>query len=257
MSASPEVLLAVDGLRKSFGGIRAVSSVSFDIRRSEVVSLVGPNGAGKTTVFNIVSGALAPDGGHVVLKGRPITGLAPYQIARQGVSRTFQDMRLFVGMTVLENVLVAVQTRASERPWAAFTAPRRSRAQERVDRETARDALRRVGLLDRQDTLASNLSFGQQKRLMMARAFAMQSDLWLLDEPAAGLDVSHVREMMDFVRGLSDLGKTVCLVEHNIGVVRHVSDRVLFMSEGTLLAQGTPDEIFGNAELRAIYLGNA
>ena len=109
-----------------------------------------------------------------------------------------------------------------------------------MHREGAREALQRVGLLDRQDTLASNLSFGQQKRLMIARALAMQSDLWLLDEPAAGLDVSHVREMMELVRGLADLGKTVCLVEHNIGVVRHVSDRVLFMSEGALLAQGSP-----------------
>jgi ABC-type branched-subunit amino acid transport system ATPase component len=256
-SASPETILEVDGLEKRFGGVRAVSGVSFDIRRGEIVSLVGPNGAGKTTVFNIVSGALAPDSGRVVLEGQPITGLAPYQVARRGVSRTFQDMRLFLGMTVLENVLVAVQTRAAERPWATFAAPRQSRARESADRGAAREALQRVGLLERQDAPASNLSFGQQKRLMMARAFAMRADLWLLDEPAAGLDAAHVREMMAFVRSLADLGKTVCLVEHNIGVVRHVSNRVLFMSEGALLAQGTPDEIFGSAELRAIYLGTA
>jgi ABC-type branched-subunit amino acid transport system ATPase component len=237
--------------------VRAVSGLSFDVRRAEVVSLVGPNGAGKTTAFNIISGALPPDDGRVVFKGQPITRLAPYQIARRGVSRTFQDMRLFLGMTVLENVLVAIQGRVSERPLAAFAAPRRTRAAEERHHEGAREVLRSVGLLDRQDALASNLSFGQQKRLMIARALAMRSDLWLLDEPAAGLDVVHVREMMDLVRGLADLGKTVCLVEHNIGVVRHVSDRVLFMSEGTLLAQGTPEEIFGNAELRAIYLGNA
>jgi len=249
-------LLAVDRLSKSFGGVRAVSGLSFVVQRGSVVSLVGPNGAGKTTVFNIVSGALKPDAGRVTFMGRPITRLAPYQIARRGISRTFQDMRLFLGMTVLENVLVAVPGQVGERPLAVFGVPWRIRAEEPRHREAAREALQVVGLLDRQDVLASNLSYGQQKRLIIARALAMRAELWLLDEPAAGLDAAHVREMMDLVRRLAGLGQTVCLVEHNLGVVRHVSDRVLFLSEGTLLAEGTPEEIFGNQDLRAIYLGN-
>jgi len=256
MPGGSEILLAVDSLSKSFGGIQAVSRLSFTVRQGSVVSLVGPNGAGKTTVFNIVSGALKPDSGHVHFKGQSITRLAPYEIARRGISRTFQDMRLFLGMTVLENVLVSVQGQVGERPLAVFGAPWRIRAEERRYRDAARDALRVVGLLDREDVLASNLSYGQQKRLVIARAIAMKAELWLLDEPAAGLDAAHVREMMDLVRRVAGLGQTVCLVEHNLGVVRHVSERVLFLSEGTLLAEGTPEEIFGNRDLRAIYLGN-
>lgn len=255
MSGSPEVLLRVEGLAKSFGGLKAVSDVTFSIRRGSVTSLVGPNGAGKTTVFNLITGALKPDAGRVYFKDQEISDLPPHQVARRGISRTFQDMRLFLGMTVLENVLVSIQGQSGEVPLTVFGAPWRVLAEERRHREEARQVLGLVGLLGRRGDLATNLSFAEQKLLIIGRALAMKSELWLLDEPAAGLDAKAVREIMDLVKRLAGLGQTVCVVEHNLRVVRHVSDRVLFLNEGMLLAEGTPEEIFSNPDLRAIYLG--
>jgi ABC-type branched-subunit amino acid transport system ATPase component len=256
MPGSPEVLLRVEGLAKSFGGLKAVSDLTFGVRTGSVTSLVGPNGAGKTTVFNLITGALKPDAGHVYFKEEDITGLPPHQVARRGISRTFQDLRLFLGMTVLDNVLVSIQGQSGEFPLAVFGTPWSVHAEERRHREEAREVLRVVGLLERQDDLATNLSFAEQKLLIIARALAMKSELWLLDEPAAGLDAKAVREIMDLVKRLAGLGQTVCVVEHNLRVVRHVSDRVLFLNEGMLLTEGTPEEIFSNRDLRAIYLGN-
>jgi ABC-type branched-subunit amino acid transport system ATPase component len=256
VSAGPDVVLRVEGLSKSFGGLRAVSDLSFTIRRGLVTSLVGPNGAGKTTVFNLITGALRPDAGRVYLGDREITGLPPHQAAGLGIARTFQDLRLFLGMTVLDNVLVSVQGQPGERPLAVFGAPWRVRAAERRHREEVREILQAVSLLERQHELVTNLSFAEQKLLVIARALATKSELWLLDEPAAGLDAAAVQEIMDLVRRLAGRGQTVCIVEHNLRVVRHVSDRVLFLNEGMLLTEGTPEEIFSNQELRAIYLGN-
>ena len=256
MPSSPEILLTAVGLSKSFGGLKAVSNLTLSIRTGSVTSLVGPNGAGKTTLFNIITGALKPDTGHIHFKGREITGFPPYQVARRGISRTFQDLRLFLGMTVLENVLVSIPGQSGESPAVVFGTPWRVRAEERRHREEAWEVLRVVDLLEKQNELAANLSFGQQKRLIIGRALAMRSELWLLDEPAAGLDAKAVRGAMDLIRRLAGLGQTVCLVEHNLRVVRHVSDWVLFLNEGKLLAEGTPEEIFNNQDLRAIYLGN-
>ena len=256
MVSDREALLTVEGLSKSFGGLRAVSNLTFGIRKGTVTSLVGPNGAGKTTVFNLITGTLKADAGHVHFKDRDITGLSPHQVARRGISRTFQDMRLFMGMTVLENTLVSIQGQSGELPPVVFGTPWRVRPEERRCRDEAREVLRVVGLLEKQNHLATNLSFAEQKLLIIARALAMRSELWLLDEPAAGLDTKAVQEIMDLVRRLAEGGQTVCIVEHNLRVVRHVSDRVLFLNEGTLLTEGTPEEIFSNQELRAIYLGN-
>lgn len=256
MSGSDEVLLRTEGLSKSFGGLKAVSGLSFSIRKGSVTSLVGPNGAGKTTVFNLITGTLKPDSGHVFFREHEITGLSPHQVASRGISRTFQDMRLFLGMTVLENVLVSLRGQSGEVPLAVFGTPWRVRAEERRHREEAREVLRVVGLLEREEEMATNLSFAEQKLLIIGRALAMRAELWLLDEPAAGLDGKAVREIMELVKRLAGLGQTVCVVEHNLRVVRHVSDRVLFLNEGMLLTEGTPEEIFSNQELRAIYLGN-
>jgi branched-chain amino acid transport system ATP-binding protein len=248
-------LLEVQNLTKAFGGVLAVSDVSFTVPVGRATSLVGPNGAGKTTIFNLITGALKADSGRVFFEGRDISGLAPSQVARLGISRTFQDLRIFLGMTVLDNVLASFQGQLGERPWAVFVAPGRVLRQERELRARALDIVARVGLKGREDDLAGNLSFSEQKLIIIARSIAMEAPLWLLDEPAAGLDTRAVTRMMDQIRGLVSEGQTVLIVEHNMRVVRDISDWILFLSNGKLIAQGTPDQILSNVELRQLYLG--
>jgi ABC-type branched-subunit amino acid transport system ATPase component len=248
-------LMRVADLSKRFGGIHAVRGVSFDVHRGAATSLIGPNGAGKTTIFNLITGALRADTGSVMFEGAELRGLAPHQVARKGISRTFQDLRLFGSMTVLETVMVSFQHQLGEHPPAMLIRPRAVRKQERELRERAREILERVGLGGQEKRVAATLSYAEQKLLVISRSIAMRADVWLLDEPASGLDGDALIQFAALLRSLVDDGQTVLIVEHNLRLVEQVSDWVLFLDQGQLKAEGTPKDIFANRELQEIYMG--
>jgi branched-chain amino acid transport system permease protein len=247
--------LAATGLSRSFGGIQAVRAVDLELRPGEVVALVGPNGAGKTTVFNLLTGFLRPDAGRVYLNGEDITHLPPWQRARRGLVRTFQDVRVFQRMTVLDNVLVAVPNQSGENLLTLFFRPRRVAADENAARALAFGYLQFVGLADRAGVLAESLSFGEQKLLALARALAVRPMVVLLDEPASGVDPQWVERMLDLIRRLRDAGCTVGLVEHNLEAVRAVADRAYFLEAGQVVASGHPEELIRDRRLVEIYFG--
>ncbi|HEY8450620.1 MAG TPA: ATP-binding cassette domain-containing protein [Bacillota bacterium] len=237
-----EAVLELEGLHKAFGGNVVLPGLDFALAGGLITSLIGPNGAGKTTLFNLITGFVPPDAGAIRYRGRLLNGLSPSQIARLGVVRSFQDLRLFRNMTVLENVLIA-RERGLRDAWS-----HRPRAEsERV--------LRRVGLWEKRGVRAADLSFAEQKFLSLARLMALDADLLLLDEPISGLDGPSLEQFHELLRELRREGKTILLIEHNHDIVRAVSDRVAFLDKGSLVAYGTPEEIFANADLAARYFG--
>ena len=247
--------LALDRLSVRFGGLRAVQAVSLAVRDGEIFSIIGPNGAGKTTIFNAVSGLYAPSSGEIVFGGRRITGLPPHARARLGISRTFQNIRLFRELTVRENVRVARYARTRAGVLASLL---RTPAMRRERRQTdgAVDALlERLGLAERAEERAGNLPYGEQKRLEIARALAAEPRLLLLDEPAAGTSAAEAAELMALIRGLRDRGLTILLVEHHIRVVMQVSDRVAVLNHGELIGEGPPEAIRRDPAVIAAYLG--
>jgi branched-chain amino acid transport system ATP-binding protein/branched-chain amino acid transport system permease protein len=248
-------VLVAEGLSKSFGGIRAADDLSLALPRGKVTALVGPNGAGKTTVFNLLTGFLAPDAGRVVLHGGDITGLAPWRTVGQGLARTFQDVRLFERMSVLDNVVAAMPGQPGERLGPLFFRPRHTAAAERRHRDTALGYLAFVGLAARAGDLASSLAFGEQKLVALARLIATEADVLLLDEPASGVDVHWVETILDLIRRVAAAGKTVCIVEHNLEVVTAVADRAYFMEAGRIIAEGRPEELMADPRLADIYFG--
>ena len=249
--------LVAQGLRKSFGGIKAADELSLALPRGKVTALVGPNGAGKTTVFNLLTGFLAAEAGTVALQGEDITRLAPWRTVRLGLARSFQDVRLFERMTVLDNVLVALPTQPGERLGPLFFAPRRTAKAERRNRDQALGSLAFVGLADRAGEIASSLAFGEQKLVALARLIATGADVLLLDEPASGVDLQWVRRILDLIRQLAASGKTVCIVEHNLEVVTAVADHAYFMEAGRIIAEGRPEELMADPRLADIYFGKA
>jgi branched-chain amino acid transport system permease protein len=255
--AGVELPLRAEGLDKRFGGITAADGLGLALPRGKVTALVGPNGAGKTTVFNLLTGLLPPDAGMVALRGRDITRLAPWKRVRSGLARTFQDVRLFERMTVLDNVLAAVPDQPGERLRPLFLAPWRVAAAERRNRETALGYLAFVGLAHRAHELAGSLAFGEQKLVALARLVATEADVLLLDEPASGVDAQWVHRILELIRRLAAAGKTVCLVEHNLEVVTAVADRAYFMEAGRIVAEGRPEELMADPRLGEIYFGKA
>ena len=249
--------LVAQGLRKSFGGIKAADELSLALPRGKVTALVGPNGAGKTTVFNLLTGFLAAEAGTVSLQGEDITRLAPWRTVRLGLARSFQDVRLFERMTVLDNVLVALPTQPGERLGPLFFAPRRTAEAERRNRDQALGSLAFVGLADRAGEIASSLAFGEQKLVALARLIATGADVLLLDEPASGVDLQWVRRILGLIRQLAAAGKTVCIVEHNLEVVTAVADHAYFMEAGRIIAEGRPEELMADPRLADIYFGTS
>jgi branched-chain amino acid transport system ATP-binding protein len=243
-----EPLLSMRGLRKSFGGLAAVDSVDLDLQQGIITALVGPNGAGKTTVFNLVTGNIIPDGGDVLLEGRSISNLKPHQIAHMGVARSFQDLRLFSKMSVLDNVLVATEP-------ATWLWQPGGRAAHEARLKRVHDALERTGLSKLAKARAVDLSYAETKFLSLARILATGSRIWLLDEPASGLDLSSRAHFVKVVRDAVTSGVTVCLIEHNLDIVTELADRIAFLDQGKKLAEGLPDEILRDPALIAIYFG--
>ncbi|MCX5799936.1 MAG: ABC transporter ATP-binding protein [Candidatus Eisenbacteria bacterium] len=248
-------ILELKSITKFFGGVCAVDHVSMGFRQGRITGLIGPNGAGKTTIFNLISGFLYPDEGKTCYCGSPITGLAPWQIARMGIGRAFQDVHLFMRMKVLDNVLVGFQRQTGENPLMALLARPKVNREEKSRYGKTMELLRFVGLADKADDMAENLSYGQQKLLSIARLLAADADVMLLDEPTAGVNPTMVGSLLDVIRKLTQNGKTVIFIEHNMNVVIDIADWVYFLDEGQVTAFGQPNEVLCDPEVRRAYIG--
>jgi branched-chain amino acid transport system ATP-binding protein len=248
MSGDQEILLQVTGAAKTFGGLKAVDDVTLALRAGIVTTLVGPNGAGKTTLFNLITGQLVPDRGEVVWLGKSIVGLPHWKISRLGIGRTFQDLKLFTHMTVEENV-TTVTERGS---WLWQPGGRAARAERRA---TIDKVIEATGLKDKRRARAIDLAFAERKFLSLARVMASGARLWLLDEPASGLDPGSYERFLSLLRQEVKEGVTICIIEHNLDIVQGISDRIAFLDQGRLLAEGDPKTILSDPALAAIYFG--
>ena len=251
--ARGDVLLDVQKVRKQFGGLVAVNDVSFQLRAGDIVGLIGPNGAGKSTTFNLITGVLGLSSGAVHYRGAPIAGLASRDIARRGISRTFQHVKLIAEMTVLENVALGGYLRSKSGSVRAML--RLDRAEERQLFAEAEKQIARIGMADQMHELAGNLALGQQRLLEIARALATDPALLLLDEPAAGLRLKEKQALGEVLRQLKGEGLSILLVEHDMDFVMGLTDRIVVMEFGTLLLEGTPQEVQASPAVRAAYLG--
>jgi branched-chain amino acid transport system ATP-binding protein len=252
-------LLEIRGLLKCFGGLNAVDGVDLDVEAGEILSVIGPNGAGKTTLFNVVTGLYAPDGGSIVFDGHSLVGLKPNQVCGLGISRTFQTVRLFSNMTVLENAMVGQHCRTRSGVLGAVLRLPRTRAEEQAVREQARSALSFFGsrlASFREDQPAMALSYANRRRLEIARAMATNPKLILLDEPTAGMNPRETEEMIGLIGKLRDeRGFTIVVIEHDMRLVRGVSDRVVALDYGRKVAEGTFDEVASDVRVIEAYLG--
>lgn len=256
-SLSSTALLAVEGLEQNFGGIMALAGVSFQVPAGLIYAVIGPNGAGKTTLFNALCGFYQPSAGSIRFDGHELLGLPPHRIAAQGIARTFQNLQLFFNMTVLENVMAGCYLRAhSSLLTAALRLPKVRREEQQL-REWAREALELCELTDRIEQPAGTLPYGLMKRVEIARALAAKPRLLLLDEPAAGLNDTESLALRDLIDRIRASGITVLLVEHHMPLVMSVSDRLLVLDYGRVLAEGAPAEIQADPRVAAAYLGGA
>jgi branched-chain amino acid transport system ATP-binding protein len=249
--------LAVNGINLSFGGLQALRDTNFEIKPGSITCLVGPNGAGKTTIFNVITGFLKPQSGTVSFRGQALNGLPPGQIVRAGIARTFQNLRLFVDLTALDNVMVAIGNQAGEEPVSALFRPFNTARHQKRTADEAMTILKSVGLDHKAHDFARNLSYGQQKLLTIARVLATRAELLLLDEPASGLSHVALEEIMAVLLRLKTEGKTLLVVEHNTRLVQRIADDVIFLHQGHRMAQGTAEQIISDPALTEIYFGGA
>jgi ABC-type branched-subunit amino acid transport system ATPase component len=250
-----KALLEVDDVTIRFGGVSALDSVSFDIKEGEILGLIGPNGAGKTTCFNVMTGVYQATSGQIRFDGRPLAKLKRFQITKLGIARTFQNIRLFKSMTALENVLVGADANSKV---GLFNALFKTPLHRRTEAESIEEAYRHhdfVGVGGRAGELAANLSYGDQRRLEIARAMATKPKLLCLDEPAAGFNPAEKQRLMELIRKVRDDGYTVLLIEHDMRLVMGVTDRVVVLEFGRKIAEGPPAEIRDNPAVIAAYLG--
>jgi len=248
-------LLEVSQLTKTFGGVHAVSDVSFSVSKGEIIAVIGPNGAGKTTLFNLMTGVYPPTQGNIYFNDTDITCLPTHKVAALGIARTFQNLQVFNNMTVLENVMVGRHIRSRTGLLGAVFPLWPVQVEESKIVESSLEKLALTGLADKAMEPANNLPYGQQKMLEIARAIALEPELLLLDEPAAGLNSSETRELVDIIYTLRDQGITIILVEHDMETVMEITDRLVVLNFGNKLAEGTPYEIQNNQEVITAYLG--
>jgi len=248
-------MLELTTVHKYFGGLHAVNNVSFKVEPGTIKAVIGPNGAGKTTLFNLIAGGLEPSSGTITFKGRPIQGLKPHRVAALGMARTFQNIKLFHGMTALENVMLGRHIRSRSGILAGMFNLPRTWKEEKDIRTRSMDLLELLDIARYADVEATSLAFGQQRAVEMARALAMEPDLLLLDEPAAGLNIYETAEIARLIGRTRDMGITVLLVEHDMSLVMDISDEIVVLSFGEKIAEDVPDEIQRNPDVIKIYLG--
>ncbi|WP_301276480.1 ABC transporter ATP-binding protein [Dechloromonas sp.] len=253
--AMGEVLLEANAVAKHFGGVKALRDVSLTIRRGEVYGLIGPNGAGKTTFFNCMTGLYVPDGGGFMFNGTPLVADAPHQAAERGIARTFQNIRLFGNMTALENVMVGRHVRTKAGVVGAMLHTPATRNEEAAIRQRAIDLLHYVRIEDRAEDLAKNLSYGDQRRLEIARALATEPSLLCLDEPAAGMNATETEALRDLIEGIRRDGTTILLIEHDVKLVMGLCDRVAVLDYGALVIEDVPAVVQKDQRVIEAYLG--
>jgi branched-chain amino acid transport system ATP-binding protein len=250
-------LFEAENIRQCFGGLVALDKVTFAVTQGQIKAIIGPNGAGKTTLFNIISGIFRPTEGQMRFDGTSIRGFRPYQIARLGISRTFQNLSLFLRMTVLENVMIGRHCRTKKGAIASALRLPGQWKEERAIRESAMQHLSDMGLADAADRPASSLSFGQRRMVELARALATEPRLLLLDEPASGLNTKETDDLAKRIRKIRDSGVTVLLVEHDMSLVMDISDDILVLHYGKPIAEGPPAMIRNDPEVVSVYLGGS
>jgi len=255
LSIHTNALLQATAISKHFGGLAALSDVSLTINRGEIYGLIGPNGAGKTTLFNVLTGLYSPDSGDIRFDGSDILGKQPYQIAAAGIARTFQNIRLFANMSALENVMVGRHVRSHAGVLGAMLHDSATRAEEAAIRQRAKELLAYVGIEKHAHMLAKNLSYGDQRRLEIARALATDPKLLALDEPAAGMNATETAALKKLLTVLRDDGVTLLLIEHDVKLVMGLCDRVAVLDYGKKIAEGTPQVVQRDAAVIAAYLG--
>ena len=252
---TPPGKLQVQGVSKYFGGLHAVERASFDVPEGLITSMIGPNGAGKTTLFNVISGLLPQTEGRIIFKGTDITGWPAHRIVAAGMGRTFQSIEYFANLNTVENVIAARFCRTRSSFLESLLILPRDWKERKRNREMAEELLDWVGLSDRRYFMPNELSYGMQRRMEVARALATEPDMLMMDEPTAGLTQTIVEGLMELIVRLKDMGKTIFLIEHNMNVVMSISDKVVVMNFGEMLAEGTPAEVQANPDVVDAYLG--
>lgn len=247
--------LQIQNLVKEFDGIKAVDNLSFEIEENSITALVGPNGSGKTTVFNLISGFLGPDRGIIFLDGQKLTSLNPYKITQLGIGRTFQNIRLFPQISVLDNVMLGFKYNKGEKFYSALFQTKRMKQEEKQNLLKAEGILRFVGLIEKKNVLAEHLSHGQRKLLELSRILALEPAIFLLDEPFAGLFPETKRTMLNLIRNLKERGKTILFIEHDMNSVMGVAEKAIVLNYGKKIAEGKPEEVINNEEILSVYLG--